>query len=98
MENTQDADLLRLLSIFHYVVGCMVGLISLFPLIHIAVGIGILAGTFDDAAVGGAPLAFIGWLFVLFPLFLSLGGLRWRSALPSRSAELADEQRTYIVL
>ena len=75
MEISQDADHLRLLSIFHYVVAGIVGLFSLFPLIHIAVGIGILTGAFDDAKRGGPPPAFVGWLLVLLPLIFIIAGL-----------------------
>ena len=59
---------------FHYIVGGVVGLFSLFPLIHLVVGIAILTGVFDDPGQGGAPPAFMGWLFVLLPLvFISVG-------------------------
>ena len=75
LENTQDADQLRLLSIFHYVVAGIVGLVSLFPLIHIAVGIGILTGAFDKADGGKTPPAFIGWLFVVLPLAFIIVGV-----------------------
>ena len=44
-------------------------------MIHVAVGIGILTGAFDDGSKGGPPPAFLGWLFVLFPLGLIAMGL-----------------------
>ena len=75
MDQNQDADHLRLLSIFHYVIGGVVGLFSLFPLIHLAVGIAILTGAFDDVEQGSPPPAVIGWLFVLLPLVFILMGL-----------------------
>ncbi|WP_233214451.1 hypothetical protein [Rhodopirellula bahusiensis] len=71
---SQDAEQLRLLSIFHYVVAGLLALISLFPLIHLAVGVGLLTGAFDGAGTGEAPPAFMGWLFIAFPLaFIAFG-------------------------
>lgn len=74
MDQTQDAEQLRLLSIFHFVVAGILGLFSLFPLIHLAMGIAILSGAFDDAADGNSPPAIMGWLFIVFPaMFIALG-------------------------
>jgi len=58
---------LRLLSIFYYVMGAITGLVSLFPLIHVSMGIAIVAGGFGPPAgsSGGAPPpAFMGWFFI----------------------------------
>ena len=74
MDHSQDDDHLRLLSRFHYVVAGIVGLFSLFPLIHVAVGIAILSGKLDNVDGGQPPPAFMGWLFILFPLaFIVIG-------------------------
>ncbi len=40
----EDRDHLQLLSIFHYVVAGLVLLMALFPVIHLVMGIGMLAG------------------------------------------------------
>ena len=63
---TQDADQLYLLSIFHYIVGGLTVLLSLFPLIHLAIGLMIIYSpqTFGNGRVG--PPAFFGWFFVIF--------------------------------
>jgi hypothetical protein len=58
---------LRLLSIFHYVMGGMTGLMSLIPLVHVSMGIAIVAGGFGPSggSSGGAPPpAFMGWFFI----------------------------------
>ncbi len=46
----QDEEHLRLLSIFHLVLGCITAVFSLFPLIHLFVGLAIIfkAGPFAD--------------------------------------------------
>ena len=64
---------LRLLSIFHYVVGGMVGLIALFPIIHLILGL-VMVFASDKMAGQGAPPAFIGWFFVVIAgLFITCG-------------------------
>lgn len=40
----QDADQLRLLSIFHFVVAGLTGLMSCFPIFHLAIGLVMLTG------------------------------------------------------
>jgi hypothetical protein len=75
LENTQDTDQLRLLSIFHYVVAGLGGLVSLVPLLHVAIGIGIVSGAFDNSMPGQSPPAFLGWVFILVPLVIIVTGL-----------------------
>lgn len=68
---------LRLLSIFHYVVAGMVGLMACFPLIHVAVGIALLVSG-DEEAFIGAFFALIGGAIVLggwaVAVLVALGG------------------------
>jgi len=71
----EDQEQLKLLSIFHYVVGGMAGLFACFPIIHFGIGVAILvAGKSDEAAIGGvmaavaAILIVLGWVFAVFVL------------------------------
>lgn len=65
-----DQEHLRLLSIFHYIVGSLTVLFSCFPLIHLGLGIAMLTDPgFFGAEAAEQPPAFVGWLFVL------IGGL-----------------------
>jgi hypothetical protein len=57
----QDFEQLRLLSIFHYVLGAITGLFSLFPLIHLGIGILLVTGRFEPREPG-AEMA--GWMFI----------------------------------
>ena len=70
----QDLDHLRLLSIFHYVIGGLLALMSMIPLIH--VGLGLLM-VFQPEAMdkGNPPPPFIGWFFVVFGIVFILCGL-----------------------
>jgi hypothetical protein len=61
----EDLDQLRLLTIFHYVVATLAGLFSLFPIIHLVVGIAVVTGHLGNNH-GSAPIpAFFGWLFIV---------------------------------
>lgn len=71
---------LGLLSILHYVVAAIAAVFSLFPVVHLVVGIGVLSGAFPEdgastRAADGPPLQWMGWLFVAIALFLIVGGL-----------------------
>ena len=59
----QNLEHLRLLSIFFYVMGAMVGLFSLIPVFHVAMGIAVVVGTMPSSPGGGPPAAF-GWFFI----------------------------------
>lgn len=60
----QDAEHLRLLSIFHYVVAGVAGLFALFPTFHLLMGIFMVSGTF--AGTEEPAPALFGWFFILF--------------------------------
>ncbi|WP_313460335.1 hypothetical protein [Stenotrophomonas sp.] len=74
----EDANHLRLLSIFHYVVGGLTALFSLFPLIHVAIGIGVITGAMPMNDANGNPAddgRMVGWVFVALGGLFILGGL-----------------------
>lgn len=66
--STEDLQQLKLLSIFHYLLAGMTALVSLMPLIHLAMGLAIITGALpmhstqaqDDQV---AP-RMLGWIFV----------------------------------
>lgn len=70
----QDEEHLKLLSIFHYVLGGMAALFALFPIIHLVFGLFILLAPESFANKGEPPPAFMGWLFVLFPAVMIIVG------------------------
>lgn len=73
MEN-KDIEHLRLLSIFHYILGGIMALFSCFPLIHIAMGIAIIMGKFIDDNSGQAPPPFVGWMVIIMGSVFILSG------------------------
>jgi hypothetical protein len=71
---TKDEEQLRLLSIFHCVLGGLAGLFALFPTIHLILGLFFILAPSKFAGKGEPPPAFIGWFFVIFAaLFIILG-------------------------
>lgn len=66
--SAEDLQQLRLLSIFHYVVAAITGLFSLFPVIHLVIGLAMVNGHMPvppDQPGAPSPELF-GWFFVAF--------------------------------
>ncbi len=61
----QDEEHLRILSIFHYVVGGLAGLFALFPLFHLIFGLVFILAPEKFESEGEQAPAFIGWFFVI---------------------------------
>jgi hypothetical protein len=71
---TQDEDHLRLLSIFHYVVGGLSALFALFPIFHMLMGVFLILAPEKFGNKGDPPPAFIGWILVAFAACFMLAG------------------------
>jgi hypothetical protein len=73
--NSEDAQQLYLLSVFHFVFGGLLALFSCLPLIHVVIGILMVSGKFLEGAEGtNAPDAAFGWIFVVMGSFFILCG------------------------
>lgn len=70
----EDLQYLKLLSIFHYVVGGLGALFSFIPIIYVVIGIlaVCIPGTFEGQ--GEAMPAFIGWIFIIMGAVLIVVG------------------------
>ena len=62
---SDDEEHLRLLGIFHYVVGALTALFALFPLIHFSLGLFFVLAPPHSTQQQGAPPAIIGWFFMI---------------------------------
>jgi hypothetical protein len=71
---TQDEDHLRLLSIFHYVVGGLAALFALFPVFHMLFGLFLVLAPDKFGNKGDAPPAFVGWFLMAFAACFMIAG------------------------
>lgn len=61
----QDQEQLKLLSIFHYIVGGIIVLFSCFPVLHVIFGIVMILAPGKMQSNGSPPPAVLGWMFAL---------------------------------
>ena len=71
---TQDEDHLRLLSLFHYVVGGLAALFALFPVFHMLFGLFLVLAPDKFGNKGDAPPAFVGWFLMAFAACFMIAG------------------------
>jgi len=73
MQKSEDEQYLQLLSIFHYIVAGIAGLLACFPIFHLTVGVSMIiaALTGPDEA---APMAIFGLVFALIGGSIILAG------------------------
>ncbi len=65
----QDEEHLRLLSIFHYIVGGLMAFFGCIPLVHFGLGVALLTGrSFFGNGPEQQPPVFIGLIFMVFGL------------------------------
>ena len=88
----QNEEHLRLLSIFHYVVAAFGALFSLFPVIHLVIGIAILSGRFPGDG-GNDDAKWLGGFFVGFASLWILMGLTFASCVFFAGRNLAKRTR-----
>ena len=67
-----DQQQVKLLSIFHYVLGGLTAIFSCFPILHIVMGIAMLNGDFGDGNT--APPKVFAIMFILMPAIFVLIG------------------------
>lgn len=71
----RDREHLRLLSLFHYVVAAIVALVSMFPVIHLMVGIGMVTGSINDPTAPREMFDMMGWFFITMAGLIIVLGL-----------------------
>lgn len=75
-----DEEHLRLLSIFHFVVAGVTALFSLFPIMHLVIGLALVSGLIQPDNGDRVP-AFFGWFFVTFAAVWIAFGLCFAAAI-----------------
>jgi len=72
----QDAEHLKVLSIFHYVMAGFFALLAIFPVIHLVLGIVMITAPEKLASGDNPPPAFVGWIFAgVAGVFIVMGAL-----------------------
>ena len=73
---TQDEEQIKLLAVFHYIVAGLAGLISLFPIIHLCVGLYLVFGRQHMTGPGQTPPPiWIGWILVTVASLVIVAGM-----------------------
>ena len=85
----QDAEHLRLLSIGHYVLGGLAALFSLFPLLHLFLGLGLATGRIEES---DPAAAMVGWFLVALACGLILLGVTYAVCVIVAGRKLARRQ------
>ncbi|KFA33661.1 hypothetical protein [Xanthomonas vasicola] len=100
--SADDLQHLKLLSLFHYVLGGLTALFSLLPLIHLAMGIAIVTGQLpmDNANPDGPPMdpRWVGWIFVIIAAMLITGGLTMAGFMAYAGRCIAQRRRHLLCL
>lgn len=103
----QIKEHIRLLSIFHYVVGGLTALCSFIPIIHLVMGIAMLIGAFPpnvdassaQTAEDEMALKFVGIMFTAFASVFIIGGLTFSVCILRAGKKLARyESRTFCLI
>src|SRR5512133_3441990 len=66
---TSSRDHVRLLGIFHYVLGGLTAAFAILPVLYMTLGFAFVSGAFDDKSSNPPPPGF-GWIFVAFGGFM----------------------------
>ena len=74
LQPNRDEEHLKLLSIFHYVLGGVMGFFACIPFIHVGIGVLALMGKMSSSGGGPPPPPIFGWIFVIMgSLFIIMG-------------------------
>lgn len=93
-ESSQDRQHLDLLGTFHYVVAGLGALFSLFPVIHLAIGIAMVTGHMSGTQRPGEPdPALFGWFFVGIAVVMIVFGLTFSALLAYAGRCLRQRRR-----
>lgn len=95
---SKDEEHLRLLAIFHYVVAGVTAVFSMFPIIHLIIGLAIVSGNFGPVDNQEFPPAVFGWVFVVIAAVFILGGLSLATAMALAGRSLQQRRRRVFCL
>ena len=91
-QTSSDAEHLKLLSIFHYVLAGLTALSALFPLLYVLLGVLMATGAMEERHRDGSERAF-GWVFAAFGCLFVMGIFALAAALVFAGRSLAQRKR-----
>ena len=87
-----DVEQIRLLAIFHYVVGGMAALFSMVPLVHLVMGLAVVTGHLPmEGANPGDRI--VGWFFVGLAVMFIAAGLTFAAVVVAAGRSLSRQVR-----
>jgi hypothetical protein len=92
VEQNQDEQYLKLLSIFHYVVGGLTALFACFPIFHLIIGFGMMFGGFGPPDEE-FPFRLFGLMFTVIPACIILLGWALAGSMVATGYFLSTRQR-----
>jgi hypothetical protein len=93
VQQVLDNEHLRLLAIFHYVLGGIMALFACIPIIHVLLGLGMVAFPHAFGEGRKAPPAFLGWLFLVLGSCLITVGWAFAALVVSAGRCIAARKR-----
>ena len=87
----KDEEQIRILAVFHYVLGGMAALFALLPVIHFVMGLFFILA--PDKVQGDVPPTLIGWFFVIFSGIFILTGWIFAGFVIAAGRSLARRRR-----
>ena len=90
--SNDDEQHLRILSVFHYVVGGLAALFACFPILHLVIGIVALTGGLDGPDEDFPNLIF-GLIFTIIPLLIMAMGWTFSICMITAGRNLAQKKR-----
>jgi len=88
----QDQGHLRLLSIFHYIVGGLCGLFACFPILHLILGIAVLSGAIPERPNQADFPPVVAWIFIVVACVIVLAGWTFSAAIVLAGRSLVRHQ------
>lgn len=93
---SEDREQIQLLIVFHWIVAAFVALCSLFPILHLIIGIGLVTHRFpaeQPSTEAPFPIEAFGWFFVAFSVAWILSGITGAVLIVLAARNLARRRR-----
>ena len=90
---TERESHLRVIAIFHYVLGGLAAVFSMFPVIHLAIGLVLVFSPQSFDAQMSPPPKFVGWMFIGIAAVVIMIGLAFAICVIAAGRSLQKRKR-----